>query len=482
MHDPEATTARRLPDDFVFGVATSGFQVEGGYNGPGEPANNWLAWERSGRVEPSGIALDFWNRYEDHVARAASLGIDSFRLSVEWARCEPAEGVLDGEALGRYRAILDACRDNGLEPLVTLHHFTHPGWLGSDFWLENDSPQRYARWVETAVGHLGSGCTRWITLNEINALAEQSYLTGSYPPGRRGDQKAAARALDNLLTAHVLGYETVHRLQPNAVVTTNNSSSSVYELDRLLCDVLMSRSYGIGPDDELHRWLPQRRAAFYDRIDRARRPSPIESALRRLIARMFPLESALPRAAAAVHESSFGRSLDVVGISYYDPCAAHAIRVPGHRTSGGRSLEPARQLWDLVPDPSGLVAYADANCEPSIGLWVVENGMANRVRRGRSYRRLDGWERARYLRDHLEAVAAAARAGTPVSGYWHWTLADNYEWGSYEPRFGLFGVDRERGLRWSEADSMGCRSADAYRRLVASMRGGRPIEGAARRA
>src|SRR6476620_5170234 len=102
-----------LPEGFRFGVATAGFQVEGHFNGPGEARNNWYGWERDGRVEPSGIAVDFWERYEDHLDRAAAAGCDGFRLSIEWARCEPSEGEWDATAFDRYRAILDACRERG---------------------------------------------------------------------------------------------------------------------------------------------------------------------------------------------------------------------------------------------------------------------------------------------------------------------------------------------------------------------------------
>ncbi|HEX2924116.1 MAG TPA: family 1 glycosylhydrolase, partial [Chloroflexota bacterium] len=121
-----------LPEGFRFGVATAGFQVEGGYNGPREPRNNWYWWEKAGRVEPSGIALDFWNRYEAQLDLAKDVGCDSFRLSVEWARCEPSKGKIDKAAFKRYSAILKASHDRGMEPLVTLHHFTHPEWLGMD--------------------------------------------------------------------------------------------------------------------------------------------------------------------------------------------------------------------------------------------------------------------------------------------------------------------------------------------------------------
>lgn len=462
-----------LPPGFLFGVATAGFQVEGGFNGPGEPANNWLAWEREGRVEPSGIALDFWGRYEEQLDRAVAAGCDSFRLSVEWARCEPAEGMLDEEALGRYRAILEACRVRGLEPVVTISHFTHPAWLGEDFWLRPESPERLGAWAELVVDRLGGLCTKWVTVNEPNVLAVESYVAGAFPPGRLGDAGAAVRALDHMLAAHVRCYEAIHRRQPEALAAVNNYCLSVYELDQLFIDVLSAPAAGVSRDD-LRPWLAERRARWHDR--RIRPGQGLERlkelALRQLAARLVPLERALPDTMAAVYRSPFPRSLDVAQLDYYDPVTAHHLRVPGHRTAGGRHWFADRALWDYRPDPAGLARFVADNHHDGRGVWVVENGLCNRVRRGRSIPRFDRWDRARYLREHLAAVVAALDAGVPVGGYWHWTLADNYEWGSYEPRFGLYGVDRERGLRWSNLDSMGTDAARAYRRLSSGLRQG----------
>ena len=143
-----------LPEGFHFGVATAGFQVEGGFNGPGEPGNNWLRWEQVGRVEPSGNAVGFWDRPEEALDRAAGLGCDSFRLGLEWARVEPRPGEVDDRALAGYGEIIDGCIQRGLEPLVTLHHFTHPSWLGEDFWLRPDAPERFLAWVELVLAAL----------------------------------------------------------------------------------------------------------------------------------------------------------------------------------------------------------------------------------------------------------------------------------------------------------------------------------------
>ena len=457
-----------LPAGFRFGVATSAYQTEGGLNGPGEPANDWLDWERSGRVEPTGAAVGFWENYEDHLDRAVAAGCDAFRLSVEWARCEPSEGAYDETAFDRYRAILAACAERGLRPTVCLHHFTHPYWLGPDFWLRLDSPERFAGWVATAVERLAGGCRNWLTLNEINGYAVQAYVFGAIPPGRYLALGDLVRSLDHMLTAHVLAHAAIHRRQPEAVVSTDNHASSLYELDRMLLDVLVARSEGVARAD-LREWLAGRRQDQHVALGgQGHADAPLQRAARAIL----PLDQALPRAVAAVYDGPYERPLDLVSVNYYDPVAADHLRPPGHRTAGGRAWSPVGKRWDMAVHPEGLVAYLRVNTHPGLDIEVSENGLCNRVRRGRSWPRGDGWDRPRSLRAHLKAVVAALDAGLPVTGYFHWTLADSYEWGSYEPRFGLHGIDRERGCRWSDLDSMGVDAAGAYRRLAEGLRAG----------
>jgi beta-glucosidase len=468
---PEA--ARResdavLPAGFRFGVATSAFQIEGGFNGPGEPANNWVRWERAGRVEPSGIAVDFWNRYEEHFDRAAALGCDAFRLGVEWARVEPEPGEIDGDALDHYAAILVACRERGMEPLVTLHHFTHPAWLGEDFWLSAESPDRFIGWVETAVTRLAPVCRTWVTVNEINALAVGTYFLGIFPPGRYLAFADMEVAFDRLLAAHIKAYDVIHRMQPDATVTTNNLSLSHYELDRILIDVIDARSAGVSRQD-LARWIIERRDRWYAELSP---PGVVERALRRATQALWERGSGFTLALDALWASPHQRPLDVVGVDYYDPVVARHFRLPAHRTAGGRSWHPTNDLWDDRVVPSALVEYARASSLSGVDLWVVENGLCNRVRRGRSFPRLDGWDRVRYLQDNLAAVVGAVDRGQAVSAYYHWSLTDNYEWGSYEPRFGIYGVDRERGLRILDTDSLGFDAARAYRRIIEGLRAG----------
>ena len=274
-----------LADGFLFGVATAGFQIEGGFNGPGQPANNWLAWEQTGRVTPSGDAVDFWRRPEEALDRAAALGCDSFRLGVEWARVQPDGTGVDQVALDRYVAITEACVERGLTPLVTLHHFTHPQWLGEDLWLRPDAVARFEAWARVVVPALAPTVRHWVTLNEINVMALMTYLLGAFPPGRLGGIGDTAVALDSMLAAHVRAYDVIHAQRPDAVVTTNNFCMTVYEYDRMLLDVLLSRSMGIDRPD-LDGWIDERRRGHYGML-----PSPGvgEALLRRAGCRRRPL-------------------------------------------------------------------------------------------------------------------------------------------------------------------------------------------------
>jgi len=171
------------------------------------------------------------------------------------------------------------------------------------------------------------------------------------------------------------------------------------------------------------------------------------------------------------------RVLNAVAFDWYDPVASHALRVPGRRSAdGGRDWSVGRALWDVPSHPAGLASWCatEAALRPGLPLWVVENGMATRVQNGRSQPRADGMDRPRYVREHLRAVADALAAGVPVGAYLHWSLVDNYEWGTYEPRFGLFGLDRSDpdAVRWLDTDANGDDAPGEFARVLAGLKAG----------
>jgi len=179
----------------------------------------------------------------------------------------------------------------------------------------------------------------------------------------------------------------------------------------------------------------------------------------------------------AVASSRRGRTLDAVSFDWYDPIASHAIRVPGRRpASGGRDWSFGRALWDVEAHPQELRSWCDTEAAlyPGLPLWIAENGMATRVRGDQPLPRDDGLDRPRYVREHLKAVLEVVEAGVPVTAYLHWSLVDNYEWGTYEPRFGLFGLDRSDAetVRWLDTDAQGHVAAGEFARVVTGLRTG----------
>jgi hypothetical protein len=336
-------------------------------------------------------------------------------------------------------------------------------------------------------------CRRWVTINEPNIVVLMGWVEGASPPGRHMAVADAYCALDNLLTAHVLAADVVSDVQPEAEVTMNTSSSSIYEHDRMLLDLLQLRDAGVDPAD-VDRYVDERRAIH----DAAFPPQHEGEALvRRFFAAVSPYgavrepgrgagwarlrgltrRSAPRRVVGAVHDAARPRGIDTVGFDWYDPVASHAMRVPGRRSpAGGRDWSFGRALWDVEPHPARLAAWCatEAALRPGLPLWIVENGMATQVRDGRAVPRADGLDRPRYVRAHLGAVADAVAAGVPVRAYLHWSLVDNYEWGTYEPRFGLYGLDRAdpAHVRWLDTDAAGHDAAGEFTRVVAGLRAG----------
>jgi beta-glucosidase/6-phospho-beta-glucosidase/beta-galactosidase len=453
------------PENFTFGVATAGFQIEGGYNGVDEPRNNWADWEDSGRIARAGRANNFWHDYEHQLDLAAAMGLQSFRLSIEWTRVEPRDGEIDETAVAHYRAILAAIHDRGMKPLVTLHHFTNPAWLGQDPWTSADAWRRLAGWYDTAVARFGDLCSWWITSNEINIYAINCYFHGIFPPGRKGDLSATLSAIDHLLAAHIVGYQAMKRRQPDALIATNNYSFSIYELDRFLLDTLYVHQLGIAPNDQ-QEWLQERRRAHYQLVPGGRGIyAPLEAAARRYVARQLPLTTGFPTAVQAMREAQTPQLQDVAQLDYYAPTVAEHVTLPGKKTAGGRWHRAGRPLWDDRPDPTMFLAYVTEAGQDGLPVWVVENGMCvRRTSPSAVHPRLDGWTRTRYLQENIGALVKARQQGVDVQGYWHWTLVDNFEWGSYEPRFGLYGLNADHTI--APTDTSGDDVAAAYRRII----------------
>lgn len=493
---------------FMWGVATSAFQHEGGYNGDGEPLNNWHRWERSRHAERSGASVGFWDRYEEDLDLAASLGLNAFRFGLEWARVQPTRAAgpsppppWDESALARYGAMAVAARQRGLEPLVTLHHFTHPAWLGSDPWLDAGTPALFADFATRAVGAVngaleraGLAPLRWlITVNEPNMLVLNTYSARNFPAAGRRGPTAMSVACSRLLEAHVRAARAIRELYARhpswgrPMLSTNTYTSDIYWNDKLVLDLLAAPSHV--PRDRVKAWLDQRADTFDDEVRRAGLPRHHGARywLGALVRRAYGSAARL-----ACRFEHFGPLLDLlyerpgeppldfIGMDYYDPFAAHMLRLPRldeiwdrrHPFPDWLVHHWTSKWWDWVALPEGLGLFARMlHAEfPGVPIVIAENGMAYRKRwRLEPPWRRDTMRRSNFLKLHLAEVEVLKKDGIPVAGYFHWSLTDNYEWGSFAPRFGLFQIDfhddrRERMARDELGDNPSKTYADWVRR------------------
>lgn len=490
----------KLPDDFMFGVANAAHQVEGGFNGPGEPLNNWVVAERAGKVEPSGEAIRFWTDYPEQVELAGGMNLNAFRLSIEWARVQPrtsarAGGIppFDRGAIEAYSDMIAAVMEAGMEPVVTLQHFTHPYWLGLDFWLERDKLEYFQRYVEETAATVNSLLVEkhetrpikyWVTLNEPNALALATYLIRYFPHRGHGVRKTGL-AWGNMIDAHCRAYDTLHHIYrekgwPKPRVSYNTAHVSIYLLDKFMTDLLNARRNGVERKD-LTGYLESGREAWDEEIARCPevRKTPwrhlqLERLLVKATDRFFRLED-FQHGIDAIYSSPVPDKMDYLAVDYYDPFFRNMVKAPTLQDFREKRFNLNAEFWEQVLNPRGMYNFLKAEVINGEGLplIILENGMCYKVHEGRVEQRPDGATRDRFLQSYIFEAMRAVKDGLPLEGYFHWTMVDNYEWGSYEPRFGLFTVDRSRSpVRISSVDAWGVNAGNVYGELVASLRGG----------
>ncbi len=485
-----------LPDDFLFGVSNSGFQTEGGYNRDGEPHNNWAEWERTGKAEATADCCHFWDRYGEHISRAKDIGMNAFRIGIEWARIQPSYSESpcppppwDEHALDGYAKIIGAIMNAGMEPVVTLHHFSHPAWLGTDLWLDDSKACMWADFAIRGVQEINRRLTKggnrpvefWVTINEPNILALQTYIANGYPYGQRGFA-CARQAMDNLLLAHVRAYDGIHDLYEEEgwgrpMVAFNTCSLAVYEFDRAIFDLMRAPALGVART-ELKDYLRARRTEWNKRFtDLATfrwggnwlQVSTFHN-YRAVCSWLFNPLVQKERAIEAVYASRRKEKVDFLGLDIYDPFLVGSLSL--------RLTKPILRLyllwWEWHHDARhfGTVIRAHHQGSPDLPIYILENGMCHLQKRGGGpIPRRDGLTREKYLRMSIGEVVNALREGTPIKGYFYWSLTDNYEWGSFESRFGLYGYDYEKG-RITDTDGFGVHSGKVYAQLVESLRSG----------
>lgn len=514
-HHPRIDEARRLE----LGASTSAFQSEGGIDLPRGARTHWFDAQRRGQVEPIGAGVGLWRRFDLAAARCHALSLRRFRFTLEWARLCPDGARLDRRAVEGYATRIIALRRRGIEAIVTLHHFTHPRWMGADLWLRSDAAARFSAHavavieaLDDSLEAMGSPCVdRILTLNEPNMLAVASYVAGVFPHGARAVADGSAlgvvrawRALDAMLAAHCRAFAAIAasraaRRRPPADISLNVNLLDLHGLGAGIFDLLRA------PDPSpsaLDRWLATRRDGWHDALfgdERGSQRARLAGALDPLVSGLLPL-SRLSQTLAALRDAP-RTPLDHLAIDLYDPYTAQQLRpaslvdallradpelLARSAREGARLAEP----WEWRPAPEALPRMIRAMGEgmPSLPVDLIECGMALRRPEGQPIAdpRDDRLTRGEFLRIMLRAgIETRVLHGLPLRAWLYWTLIDNYELGRWSPRFGLWaaGDDRGEDLRsWRERDAAGEDAAAVLGGVARALRGDRVDSAALRQA
>jgi beta-glucosidase len=435
-----------LPHDFLWGTATSAYQIEGAVAEDGRSPSIWDTFSHTPGKTAGGdhgdVACDHYHRWREDIALMRRLGVNAYRLSVAWPRVVPGgDGPVNAKGLAFYDELVDGLLEAGITPSVTLYHWDLPQTLQDrGGWPERDTASAFAEYASVVAGRLGDRVTHWATLNEPLCSAWIGHLEGKMAPGLT-DLTAAVRASYHLLLGHGLAARAIRAAAPAAQVGIVNNLSTIHPATDRPEDVAAARRM----DGHTNRW-------WLDPVHGRGFPAD----MRELYGVELPERPGDSAAIAA--------PLDWLGLNYYFPqTVADDPDGPAPYARAVRRDGVARTGMDWEIDASGIESLL-LRLTDDYGarrLYVTENGSAypDVVRPDGT---VDDPERQDYLLRHLQACASAARKGAPLAGYFAWSLLDNFEWAyGYEKRFGLVHVDYDTQRRTIKGS--GHRYADIIR-------------------
>jgi beta-glucosidase len=439
-----------FPPDFLWGVATSAYQVEGSPRADGRGESIWDRFCREpGKVvggATGDVACEHYLRYAEDVELMGRLGLRAYRFSVSWPRVFPdGSGRVNRLGLDFYERLVDRLLEQGIEPIATLYHWDLPQALQDrGGWEARETAERFAEYAVTVFEALGDRVGRWITHNEPWVTAFLGYGSGSKAPGLR-DWRAAVKVSHHLLVSHGLAVAAMRAVRSGGALGIALDFVPVTPATPAAEDAAATRRM----DGFRNRW-------FLDPVLRGGYPADAVDELER---RFGPLDFVRPGDLETI-----AVPIDFLGVNFY---TAQSVR---HRAGAAPvDAEPlatdratTAMGWEIVPDALTSLLVRVKRDYGDIPLFVTENGAAyDDVLDGGPT--VDDPARLAYLRSHVEALGRALEAGVDVRGYFVWSLLDNFEWeNGYSMRFGLVYVDFASQRRVLKS------SALYYRDLIAS--------------
>ncbi|WP_194420904.1 GH1 family beta-glucosidase [Microbacterium abyssi] len=429
-----------FPPDFLWGAATSAYQIEGSLDADGRGRSVWDSFaELPGSVQGGGdarIACDSYRRWEEDLDILSDLGMRAYRFSLAWSRIMPdGRGRVNERALDHYERVIDELRRREIEPVVTLNHWdmpaalmTHGGWIG------RDSVDAFVEYAVAASERLGDRVDWWITQNEPWIIQLLGYQLGLHAPGIR-DLRGSAAAGHHLLLAHGRAADAMRSSTKGRIGVALNLLPCVPATDSAA-----DAEAAWGSDGYVNRW-------FLDPLLRHGYPADMRAHWERAIG--GPLDEIIRD---GDEDAIAGRS-DFLGVNFYthrvmSAAPAGADRpFPWQVVGSTGEVDRTDESTEIVPDAFRDLLLRLHREYPGIPLMVTENGAVygdSPTHDGA----IHDVRRTRYLRSHISAMAEAIAGGAPLVGYTHWSLLDNFEWAlGYRPRFGLVYVDFRTGER-----------------------------------
>ena len=400
-----------FPKNFKFGLATASYQNEGNNH------NNWTEWERLNDLSRCGISCDMWNTFKEDINNLKYLGVTTFRLSIEWSRIEQKKGKINYQALNKYLLWCQMLKDNNIEPIITLHHFTLPLWMDEmGSWENKDVIDHYLKYVTIVVKHLSKYVKYWITFNEPFMECLHGWLLCTRPPinkKKKMDYNGFFKALRNICVCHGKSYHIIHSLRKDSMVSIAKNVSIVKSFNK----------YSI-----IENILTYPLNKIYNH-------QIVKSLITGEI-NLYFINKTLFGGIYEKHEY-MKNTLDFLGINHYNQIYLNfdifsENKIDVLLSNNTDQYKKNQMGWDVVPE--GMYSVVKTFSKYGLPILITENGLCDDNPRSEL--------KCNYLIQSLYGISKAYQERINIIGYNYWTYCDNFEWEyGFEPRFGLMRVN-----------------------------------------
>jgi beta-glucosidase len=435
----------KFSNDFIFGTATSSYQIEGAYQEDGRGLSIWdeFSWTpgKVANMDHGNIACDHYHLYEKDIEVLKTLGVDSYRFSIAWPRIFPEQGKYNPAGMAFYKKLIKRLIENGIKPSVTLYHWDLPSWAHEQGgWTNRESVKWFLEYAEKCYEELDAEVFMWITHNEPWCAGFLGYHQGIHAPGHT-NMEEALKAVHHILLSHGEAVNLLkNKFNSSTPIGITLNLSPMYSAGDSANDLLAANN----ADGYTNRW-------FLDPVLKGSYPTD-----------MMNLFSKYVHSFDFIHQGDLDKisiDCDFFGINYYSRGLVEFNAASDFLYKSSYSDYPKTAMgWDISPEEFKALIRRLRKEYTNLPIYITENGAAFNDTVSEDNRVHDP-DRQLYMENHVKAVAELNEEGMNIAGYYLWSLLDNFEWAfGYEKRFGITYVNfetmeriiKDSGYRYSE--------------------------------